>query len=285
MDRRNRSAWIGVLAMTVASVAWAQDAEKPLLQGPKVVESKIPGTQESFTMTGQRLMRDRIPPRVIEAALRTLMADDAPEHVRISPEQAEQIRQIEADVREAVRAYTESHAPEVRRLTRIAESGRNRAMSDATESQPSEADIERARARLTEIRAAAPGPADAHARIWRVLNETQRSFMEAELARFRAEMDARMTEAIVERRMRQQQNAGERPAQAETPQRRRLAQELDFLPEELRMRIAALPPEQRDRLLARLRERHAQAQREQAEQRREDQRRPAEVQNRPSRPN
>ncbi len=259
MGKRNRIGVACGVAMALAGLAVAQDDPKPLLQGPKVVEEKMPGTQESFMQGGDRVMRDQTPQRLVEAALRALLADDAPENVRPTPKQAEQIREIEADVRGSIRRYTADHAEEIRRLTRIIEAARTRgeegmgerAMQDQTASR----DVERARARLLEIRQGAPSPTDAQTRIWRLLNAEQREFVEAELTRLRTAMEERLREAYVERRMRDQQGTSD--AAPQRPMAR-----LEFLPEELRQRIAALPPEQRERLIARLRERHMQTLRE-----------------------
>ena len=260
MGNRNRNGVACGFVMALAGLAVAQDAPKPLLQGPKVVEDKMPGTQESFMQDGDRVIRDQTPQRLVEAALRKLLADDAPENVRPSKEQAEQIRAIEADARGAIRRYTADHAEEIRRLTRIIEASATRGedrMGEATmQEQTSSRDVERARARLLEIRQGAPSPADAQTRIWRLLNADQRVFVEAELARLRTAMEDRMREAYVERRMREQQGSSDT-----APPQRPMAR-LDFLPEELRQRIAALPPEQRERLIVRLRERHLQSLRE-----------------------
>lgn len=259
------------LALPLAPLTVAQETKPaetpPLLRGPKVVEEKMPGTQEAFVRGSEGAMRDRVPDRVIEASLRRLQSAESPEDVRLTENQINQIRDIQQDVRVSLRDYTEAHAEEVRRLTRLvsARSDRPRVRAQAEAMEPmsvTDSEAENARRRLEEIRAGAPTSADAHARIWRILTEPQRAAIEADIARFRTEMEERMTAAYLERRMRNAQGEG-----AATPPVRPLVQQLDFVPEQLRQRIAALPPEQRERLIQRLRERHAaeQAQKRAAE--------------------
>ncbi|NRA58304.1 MAG: hypothetical protein HRU13_09360, partial [Phycisphaerales bacterium] len=68
--------------------------DRPLLAGPQVQEERLPGVESGFTMErgeSARMGGQPVPPQAFRAALSSLMAEDAPMTVRISPEQRERI--------------------------------------------------------------------------------------------------------------------------------------------------------------------------------------------------
>ena len=71
-----------------------QRAGRPMLSGPQVRDERLPGVESGFSSGGEDMRRSAgqpVPPQVFQRALRSLMAEDAPIEIRLSPEQRERI--------------------------------------------------------------------------------------------------------------------------------------------------------------------------------------------------
>lgn len=82
--------------------------ERPMLSGPRVRDERMPGVESGFSAGGGEAGRGAnqpVPPQVFREAMATLMAEDAPLEIRLSPEQRERIgehlKAFEARMREA----------------------------------------------------------------------------------------------------------------------------------------------------------------------------------------
>lgn len=264
-------------AMSGPAVAQAQETkteEAPLLSGPKVEDSHAPGSDTRFG-EGMQAPQERerpVPLRVYEQELRRLGAPDAPDGVRLTDAQAEQVRTILAEHRGALRAYYLEHREEMLRLRREAgmtdtpapgveprrpgaggapepAGGRGTGPGDPAGrpgDKPAPADAmegddaarQAARRRLAELRAKGPAEDAAIRKIWGVLDEAQRAHVEARIEEYRAEM----------LRRREMEKLGEQGAPAAPG-------ELDRLPARVRERLEAMTPEERERALERMRQR------------------------------
>ncbi|MEO1278666.1 MAG: hypothetical protein AAFV77_06910 [Planctomycetota bacterium] len=88
----------GLASISGTTMAQERDVEaaddRPLLAGPQVQEERLPGVESGFTMVrgeSARMGGQPVPPQAFRAALSSLMAEDAPMTVRLSPEQRERI--------------------------------------------------------------------------------------------------------------------------------------------------------------------------------------------------
>jgi hypothetical protein len=96
-------------------VAWGQEAP---LAGPRVDARDLPGAREAYApgASGMAMGERPAPLAVFFQSLRELHGPEAPEGVRLTPEQVESIRHDVAMFRELVGAFIESHGDEIRAL-------------------------------------------------------------------------------------------------------------------------------------------------------------------------
>ncbi|MBL9031979.1 MAG: hypothetical protein JNM80_09765 [Phycisphaerae bacterium] len=246
-----RRTWmISVVGIGLAWGAAAQGQEAPParqdkapLKGPEVRQNR-PATNEPFSESAKRRERDGIPMRAYAEILGRMKSDAAATSIRLSADQEQKIAAIEREFREATRAFGER----VREGTKRA----NRSDPNA----PGEMQMDEAR--REEMRREAPRPGDYQTRIWALLNPAQRQFVQAEVERARQELVKQRTEQEAQKRLAQRQagtepakpSAGARPAApsgdaAVQPAARERARRIVE-------RLAQLPPDERERILARL---------------------------------
>lgn len=125
----------GMAGMTaITTTAWGQNGdrspehvgpERPALAGPRVREHRMPGMASGFSASaglGSRMGEPVVPARVFREVLQGLMAEDAPQVIRLSSEQRERItghvRAFERDTRDARSDQARSHDPAARPVDR-----------------------------------------------------------------------------------------------------------------------------------------------------------------------
>lgn len=236
-------------------------AADPVLKGPSVSDAGVPGEQRRFAGPGGA--RDRrageIPHRLFMRAVDSLRGDGADASVRLSDDQAARIRAINAEFESAAQSFREEHARELKEMVqslppedrrRVAEliGGRPGPVAerirarDAQAPAPTKSDrpmqeaspqqAEQARARLRELFEQAPKPADAHAKVYAVLNDAQKKAVGESIEKARRELE--------QGRPRPDQAA--KPGEGAQPNLREL---LRSLPAEEQERIRAMAPEER----------------------------------------
>ncbi len=106
------------LVLTVLSgLAWGEPEKKNLLGGPRVQDAGVPGENRRFT-DGQGPARDRareIPHRLFMQSLDVLRGESAGE-LKLTGEQEDQIKTIDREFMDSVRAYREEKKSEFRQL-------------------------------------------------------------------------------------------------------------------------------------------------------------------------
>lgn len=117
------------LALAIGAGALGAD-EKPadpkadpasVLSGPQVEDRDVPGASSTFGDSEMKPPQDRERPvlhRAFMMALRDLGGDEAPAGVRATPEQIDQVREIDREFRDLQRAYMQEHREEMRDLMR-----------------------------------------------------------------------------------------------------------------------------------------------------------------------
>lgn len=225
----------------------ARPEEQPPLQGPRVVEQRAPHVRDQYSEGNrQGRMGVQIPMRAYSDVINKLRGDKAIADLKLSDEQESRVSAIEQEFREATRVYAQQ-TREQRGQQRRGQNGEDRPMREMVQ----------------DAMRNGPRPGDYQTKIWAVLNEKQQAFVKVELDKVRDELQKRRSDEAMQRRMeqRQPQQAGQ-PARpnAQAPansDQRPAAGEGDARPlreRGLRLirRIAQLPPEQRDQLLARI---------------------------------
>ncbi len=225
------------------------------LAGPKVRERRVPGVQQDFSESRRDGARGRagqgVPHRAFMQAIEGLRGEGehaAPEEMRLTPDQNEQIDRIYREFREVMKEHVDKTrragaAPGRPKRDRAADG------ADAPEMPAPDADREAMRQRVAEARRNAPKPAECHTRMYNVLTEPQREYMNGRLDAWRKQAEERFGEEYMQRRLRERgaapgtpQPPPEGPPPGEGRERlRRIAE-----------RLAQLPPEERDRILNRL---------------------------------
>lgn len=225
-----------IVLMAVGGLAVAGLAqERPALGGPEVKETRIPGVEQGFT-EGRRRDSAEIPQRVFLSALGKLRAAEAPPEVRLSDAQEAALREIEKEYRETARRVEE----------RVRQAQRDRAGEE-----PMGDEGEQRRRRLEELRREAPRPLEWQTRIYAELTEAQREFVKAELQVWREQMEKRRQEEYMQRRLRER---GADAPGAPAPAARDAAPEGRERLRRVAELLMQLPPEERERILARLEE-------------------------------
>lgn len=146
------------LALGVGGEGWAEAESPPAARPAKTDTTAAEPARTAPPVSVSHEM-------VFHRALRSLMTDEAPEAVRITPEQQQTIAQIERERMEAFREFTLKHAEHLRELrTEIAEKRRA-------------GDEEGAAKLMMELRTIEQARPNAEAytkRVWDVLTEPQR---------------------------------------------------------------------------------------------------------------
>lgn len=237
---------LGLCGDCPAQEAVSRDVVAPL-RGPEVTTERIPGIDQEFTTTMQR-PRGRVsevPQQVFTRILREMGREDAPAEVRLTQTQTDEIRAL-------VRAH------EARRR----EAKKNKASDisdlddDGTTMQGSSSMQLDAEMGGEEVGGsgsgtiAAPRAIDLQTKVWLVLTEEQRVFVEGELAAYAAEREA----ARRARYLQQRGLDGETELVIE-----RLSDEeiVAMLPQRFQTRLKAMSPENRKAALTRARARLA----------------------------
>lgn len=137
----NRAAIIAL----IASTSFAQESKpqegKPLLSGPEVEESRLPGVEQSMTGSTDRLpgmSEGDVPAAVFRRAIQELQGQDVPEGVRLTPDQAAAIARLQREHAQAVREFMADHQDEINQL-------RRRARTDAARAPREEGPTDRRR--------------------------------------------------------------------------------------------------------------------------------------------
>jgi hypothetical protein len=257
MMNKRRLVWSVAFAVGLAmtGVAGAQndgmeekkEAPKPLLSGPEVEVNQAPGVVDTMGgESGRMSVAERIPPRVYERIMLSVLAEDAPDEIRATAEQRERITVLREAHEEKVRAFRREHADELRALRQKAnlretdrrpaqegerpERQRDRPRDEMDEGmegmeQADRREQESARQRLREVMSGAPGVQHLYAQVWEVLEPAQREFVEGKFEEFRERRSREREEQYVGRwiavaRWRRPRRAASACWRSSTPSRR-----------------------------------------------------------------
>lgn len=240
---RNRAGLISALAGTLVyaaictgtAAAQNSDQTKPndpaqTLKGPDVKDRDVPGSKSSFGDSQMDPAKGRerpVPHMMFMAALRSLTGDDVPKDLHATQDQADTIKSLDQDFRDARRAYMKEHADEIRDLMKqIRPGGADRPQhrraqrprsgdSDQPGRQgapgprgprgapgdgpgpridPSTLNDEQRAAldKLKEIRAKGPSIEDCHTKMWAVLTPEQQAYVKGRIAEMQEQAAQRM---------------------------------------------------------------------------------------------
>ncbi len=214
----------GLASISGTTMAQERDVEaaddRPLLAGPQVQEERLPGVESGFTMErgeSARMGGQPVPPQAFRAVLSSLMAEDAPMTVRISPEQRERImahvREFESkarglrdggsrgqrraaseqDRRSGVDDRAAKRRDAGRQLPEAVEEGRRgrRGQSDARPEDAMASDEQRA--------VMARAMADLQHRIWAELSSAQQAHVGTQIEEYRARAEEQRAGQLRER--------------------------------------------------------------------------------------
>ncbi len=273
------------LALVFASPALAQ-SEADILRGPKVDQTRMPGVEAQFgssPMSQQMTGRMVVPQREFEKMLGKLNSDKADPAIRLTDEQSEQVRAIQAEHSKAYRAYVVEHAEEIRALREKAGMGGGRAVADRrrgsdktdndamSDDAPSESRVkapkptkeqEAARTALRELMSGAPKGEHAQTKIYAVLTDDQRVFMDEQVEAYRTAQLAKRDEGRMERFKREAEADFEKRQKNGAGAQRAIPDEISDemlasmrLPERAKERLAGMTPSERSQALKQMRER------------------------------
>lgn len=267
-----------ILVCSGSAFAWNDPpaADDAVLGGPKVREVAPPGNAGTFGAGKQARYQERpTPQNVFLKAFEVLRAETTAAELRLTDEQSAALKTVEADFRKEQVAFVQKNKAEFERLGKVFgveppeqlnertgrrwfEQIRSAVTKDAERVRKDEAakketdamrddsgmmnqaDAAEANARAKareEIKAlydASPKIETTQGKMWAVLTEPQRPLVEAEVKRLRAEMEKRRNPAALGAK-----NSDAMPLE---------------IPEQMRERLANLPPEQRERIMQRLKE-------------------------------
>ncbi len=247
-----RARLLALVVGMVASGALGQDAP---LKGPAIKEERPAGLGSQFAegKTDRKgPMNERVPMRIYAQAIDKLRGEGAPEGLRLTPQQDEQVQKIEKDFRESMQEFA-------RRRNRNADGQSQEPMTE-----------EARRARMQELLRNGQNPADAQVRVYAILTADQRKFVEAEVAKAQSELEKRRTEEYAQRLLKKRQGDAakptdtpgakptdkptDKPAAADQAPERPLAPEGRERARRLIERLQQLPPEERDQIMRRIEE-------------------------------
>lgn len=266
-----------IIALTTSTVHSRPDEKAPL-GGPAVKDRAVPGTSNSFSesMTPDQSKRTpRIAPRVFFEAVRSLTDESTPVDLQPSEEQRETVRSLITEFQDSARDFREENAEAIKELQAKAGlpggpegrgprqgqgKGRNQPGSEnappppppgegrqrrgGPNATPPTPEQQAAREELRALMAKGPKPDDTYTRIWEVLTEPQREFVQARLESHQQE---RMTRAEG-RNNRQAAKPG-----AGSGDDASLKEYEGLTPEELREKMRSLPREEREAIRQKLR--------------------------------
>lgn len=281
MKARNLSAAILVL-FAGAALAIAEPAPSdPVLKGPQVKDGGVPGSRRPFAdrQPGDNKQRraDRPMPQMeFMRAVNVLRDESTAANLRLTDDQQKKIQEINKEFEQSVRSFREEHKAEFQAMRsqgegQFGERGRpprrpGPQSGDAPPPPPPESKdgpegSEMAppppehpapptqpdaamRQRFEELRAQAPTPKDAQAKIFAVLTDEQKPIVQERLESIKKEMS--------ERGPRDRARSGG-PLGSGGPNQGRFNP--DNLPPKLQERLANMTPEERQEALAKFRER------------------------------
>ena len=214
-----------------AGGAAAGETQKDVLGGPKVNEESKPGAAGKFT---NRDNKNEVSQAMVMRVMKKLASEETAEDVRLSADQIKQIEALDKELKDLITAYREKNRQEVMRLRELLPTSERRRvdamlgrpegrreggregregrgpvgpegileergvegdlMGDLMADAPNPEEVDAARARLKEIGAAVPKPADTQAKMYLVLNEAQKQAAVKELETARVEMRKRAEE-------------------------------------------------------------------------------------------
>jgi hypothetical protein len=241
---------------SLAGSALAQNSQpkkgdEPVLKGPSVKETGVPGENRPFS--GGKGRKDRmggeIPHPLFMRALDSLRQQDADEAIRLTSDQDAKIKSIDGEFMAARRKFVQENGQELRELApqlspedrrKLAEFvGREGLRQEGQkgkgtgpkpdEMTPDAETSKAARARVLELVESAPKPADSHAKMFAVLTAEQKAAFQKRLEAARASMQG--------------------PAQKKSD-----GGDKQQIPEELRERLKNMSPEQRKEAIQEWRE-------------------------------
>lgn len=255
------------LALVVAAGVPAALAEpaagEPVLQGPKVVDGGVPGTRRPFGDgqggdNKQRLADRPMPQMEFMRAIGALRDEKTPENARLTDDQQAKIKAINQEFEQSMRSFREAHKGEFEEMRgKFGDRGRQprgegkpAPNADGEMAPPPPAPPDgAARQRFEELRAMAPSPKDAQAKIFAVLTDEQKPIVQERLEAIKKTMAERGMEGKAReevRRRLQKQNG---------PDGARGKFDPANLPPKMQERLANMTPEEREQAIQRFRER------------------------------
>ena len=113
-----------VSMVAMAGAAWGQEADKPLLSGPEVKDTRPALVEDGFggTKMGKDRMgaMDAIPAQDLREILRAMNAPESDPALRLSEEQAGRVRELMREFEQERRAYMQEHREELQTLMKEA---------------------------------------------------------------------------------------------------------------------------------------------------------------------
>lgn len=219
MKRMSFAAWMAAAACGLTGGVLADEPKDgdPGLRGPAVRDRNVPGVEGSFGEGAEGKKRSqamRLPPNVFREAMETIMGEDAPENVRVTPAQREKFEGWFQEFQESARQYQRAHRQEIQDLRKKAgDSNRPRRPGGAPENadamKPADEEAAAAQDRMRQLMEGAPRVEDVYTKVWAELTEPQRQAVDGRIAEFR-ERQAREREENYVR-----QKSGKKAAGAE----------------------------------------------------------------------
>jgi hypothetical protein len=276
-----------IIVTLFASASFAQETQeaKPLLSGPDVEESRLPGVEQSMTGSADRLpgmSEGDVPAGVFRRAVQALQGEEVADGLRLTPDQAAEIARLQREHARAMREFMAEHQEEINQLRRMArtsertdrrqidqretdrrvtdrplrratdqrpQGGQAEPMSDAPQARMDPRELRR---RIQAIRQAGPKDVDVQTRVWNVLDEAQQEFVGERIQVYREEQERLRQERYMQRfiESRRAESRSDAPPTSDLPPELREFER--SLPQRLRDRLAQLDSDQRVRLLKRL---------------------------------
>lgn len=278
---------VGVVGL--AASAWAMQPANEPLKGPPVKDNSVPGVKTNFgngsAGKNGKARLDEMGPTMLAfgKALDTLRAESAGEN-KLSGEQDAKLKELREGFESKAKAYMDEHKDEVKSLMEkispedrakfgqaLGKEGGRLAISKRgfkgkaggkgeknaepmTDSKPAVSSEEsgKARERLKAIFDGRPKPQDTQTQMYAVLSEAQKKLVQDALQKQREEMTKRLTEK------KKAAGGDEKKASGLADLKNKSAEEImndPRVPERLRERLKSMSPEDREKAIARLRER------------------------------
>ncbi|MFO0859574.1 MAG: hypothetical protein U0570_03395 [Phycisphaerales bacterium] len=255
-----------VMIAAGAPAALGGDPQEPVLKGPQVTDGGVPGSRRAFGDgqggdLKQKLADRPIPQMQFMRALGVLRDENTPASARLTDDQQQKIRAINQEFEQSMRSFREAHKGEFEEM-RGQFGDRGRPQPPRGEGKPGDGEMQpppppppgpngeggekgnaAARQKFEELRAQAPNPKDAQAKIFAVLTDEQKPLVQQKLEEVKKEMTERGLEgrarAEVQRRLAKQGGKGNG----------------ENLPPKLREKLESMTPEEREQAVQKFRER------------------------------